>query len=139
MFRFLFTLTIGVVLGFILAKMRENVADQSRLREARDEAIRYRAQMAAARQSAAAEVTTAPPAAEPAIAPAEPVQNDDLTRINGIGPVFQSRLRAAGLHTYAHLAASDSDTVRTAAAAADWQKIEPERWIEEAAQFAAGG
>ena len=138
MFRFLFTLTIGVVLGFILAKMRENVADQSRLREARDEAIRYRAQMAAARQSAAAEVTTAPPAAEPAIAPAESVQNDDLTRINGIGPVFQSRLRAAGLHTYAQLAVSDSDTVRAAAAAADWQKIEPERWIEEAAQFASG-
>lgn len=138
MFRFLFTLTIGVVVGFVLAKLRENVADQNRLREARDEAIRYRAQMAAARQSAAAEVTTAPPAADAMTAPAQPVQNDDLTRINGIGPVFQSRLRAAGLHTYAHLAASDPDTVRTAAAAADWQKIEPERWIEEAGQLAVG-
>lgn len=137
MFRFLFTLTVGVVVGFILAKVRESVADQNRLREARDEAIRYRAQMSAARQSAAVEVTTAPPAAEPAPAPAQPAQNNDLTRINGIGPVFQSRLRAAGLHTYAQLAASDPDTVRTAVAAADWQKIEPERWIEEAAQLAA--
>lgn len=137
MFRFLVTLTIGVVLGFILAKVRENVADQTRLREARDEAIRYRAQMAAARQSAAAEVTTAPPAAETTTAPAEPVQNDDLTRINGIGPVFQGRLRAAGLHSYAQLATSDADTLRAAVAAADWQKIEPERWIAAAAQLAA--
>lgn len=137
MFRFLITLTVGVVVGFVLAKLRESVADQSRLREARDEAIRYRAQMSAARQSAATEVAVATPAAEPAPAPAPPVQNDDLTRINGIGPVFQSRLRAAGLHSYAQLAASDAGTVRAAVAAADWQKIEPERWIEEAAQLAA--
>ena len=138
MFRFLVTLTVGVVVGFVLAKLRESVADQSRLREARDEAIRYRAQMSAARQSAAMEVTTAPPTADAMPAPAQPPQNDDLTRINGIGPVFQSRLRAAGLRTYAQLAASDPDSVRAAVAAADWQKIEPQRWIEEAAQFAAG-
>ena len=133
MFRFLFAFTIGAITGFVLAKLRESVADQSRLREARDEAIRYRAQMSAAHQSAAAE-TAAPPVP---VAP-DPVQYDDLTRINGVGPVFQSRLRAAGIHTYAQLAAADSDTVRAAAAAADWQKIEPEGWIEEAAQLAAG-
>ncbi|MEZ4769640.1 MAG: hypothetical protein R2844_14570 [Caldilineales bacterium] len=109
------------------------MADQNRLREARDEAIRYRAQMAAARQSAAAET-----AAPPAPAAPDPVQNDDLTRITGIGPVFQSRLRAAGIHTYAQLAATDPEAVRAAAAAADWQKIEPESWIEEAAHLAAG-
>lgn len=137
MFRFFFGLVIGAGSGYLLAKLSEGVADQNRLREARDEAIRYRAQMAAARQSAAVEVGSAAPATEPAPAPAPPVQNDDLTRINGIGPVFQSRLRAAGLQTYAQLAASDPDTVRAAAAAADWQKIEPERWIEEAVQLAA--
>ncbi len=129
MFRFLFTFTLGAITGFVLALLREGMADQSRLREARDEAIRYRVQMAAARQSAATE------AAAPA--PSAPLQDDDLTRVNGIGPVFQSRLRAAGIHTYAQLAAADAATVRAAVAAADWQKIEPQRWIEEAAQFAA--
>lgn len=137
MFRFLFTLTVGVVVGFVLAKLRESVADQNRLREARDEAIRYRAQMAAARQSPAGEVRTAPPAAATLTATPPPAQNDDLTRINGIGPVFQSRLRVAGLHSFAQLAASDPDTLRAAVAAADWQKIEPQRWIEEAGHLAA--
>ena len=131
MFRFLFAFIIGTVTGFVLAKLRESVADQARRREARDEAMRYRAQMASARQSAAAEATAAP-------APTEPQQDDDLTRVNGIGPVFQSRLRAAGIHTYAQLAAADPDTLRGVVAAADWQKFEPERWIEEAAQLAAG-
>lgn len=136
MFRFLITLAAGVGLGFLLAKLREGQIDQERLREARDEAIRYRAQLAAARQSAAAEVSA--DAAGPEVT-AEPVQEDDLTRIVGIGPVFQGRLQAAGIRTFARLAASSPDELRSAVAAADWQKIEPARWIEEAAQLAAGG
>lgn len=127
MLRFLFTLTVGVALGFFLAKLREGQIDQARLREARDEAIRYRSQVAAARQSVVAEASAPPP------------QDDDLTRINGIGPAFQGRLRAAGIHSFAQLAASDPATLRAAVAAPDWQKVQPDRWIEEAGRLAAGG
>lgn len=65
------------------------------------------------------------------------VSPDDLTQIKGIGPVFQDRLNEAGIATYEQLAATAPEQVRQIIAAADWQKIEPERWVREAAQLMA--
>ncbi len=44
----------------------------------------------------------------------EAVPDDDLERIEGIGPKMSRALRAAGIRTYAKLAASDEATLRTA-------------------------
>jgi predicted flap endonuclease-1-like 5' DNA nuclease len=58
---------------------------------------------------------------------------DDLTRIMGIGPVFERRLVAAGIRTYAQLAQTSPDRLREIVSAADWQKVDTEQWIEQAA------
>lgn len=57
-----------------------------------------------------------------------------LIDIVGIGPVFAKRLEAANIKSFADLASSSADHVRSIVKAEDWQKIEPERWIQEAAE-----
>ena len=57
---------------------------------------------------------------------------DDLTRVNGIGPVFASRLRAAGIDTFAKLAASDDATL---ARVADVAETRVEGWRDQAARL----
>ena len=55
--------------------------------------------------------------------------HDDLTAINGIGPVYAERLRRAGIDTVGALASADPGAVGDAA------QVSPERataWIEEA-------
>ena len=72
-------------------------------------------------------VALTPPATTPAPEPetqpeveAEPVPaaavapDDDLERIEGIGPKMSAALRAAGIRTYAALAGSDEATLRAA-------------------------
>ncbi len=61
---------------------------------------------------------------------------DPLEDINGIGEVFAKRLREAGVCTFAQLARLTPAHVRRLAKVKDWQKVEPEKWIEEAAAFA---
>lgn len=67
----------------------------------------------------------APKEPEPPTFRVVPPKRDDLTEINGIGPVFASRLVEAGITTFAGLAAADVSTVVDAtgisdAKAADW-------------------
>lgn len=64
---------------------------------------------------------------------------DDLELIDGIGPVFERKLYAAGIKTFAQLAMLPPDRVREIIAPKNWQKIEPEKWIAEAAEFAKRG
>jgi len=56
---------------------------------------------------------------------------DDLTSINGIGPTFAKRLKAAGITTYEELAALTADQLREITHAADWQ-ADPNDWILQA-------
>ena len=75
--------------------------------------------------------TAAPPAEEAAVTPqpvtmAEaPIPVDDFTLINGIGPTFDRRLKAAGIRTFAELAALSPEAV---AAIIGWQ---PQRVIND--------
>ena len=48
-----------------------------------------------------------PPPDEPEREP----QNDDLTEVNGVGPVFAGKLEAAGITTFAALAAMDEGSL----------------------------
>lgn len=73
--------------------------------------------------SAGAEAETAPAEVEPPAARLAPT--DDLAEVWGIGPVFRGRLAAAGISTFAALAASDPAVVAAATGvpeerAADW-------------------
>ena len=54
---------------------------------------------------------------------------DDLTEINGIGPVFASRLRAAGISSFEALAGTDPGTLAEITGAADSRVAE---WLGQA-------
>lgn len=76
----------------------------------------------------------APPIAPTSAAPAEA---DDFTRIIGIGPVFDQRLKAAGVRTFAELAAYTPGEI---AAVIGWPqtRVEHAEIIEQARQLAQG-
>jgi len=59
------------------------------------------------------------------------VAPDDLTLINGIGPTFATRLQAAGITSFAKLAALSPEYLKEVTMAADWQ-ADPVHWIDQA-------
>jgi predicted flap endonuclease-1-like 5' DNA nuclease len=61
---------------------------------------------------------------------------DDMTVVKGIGPVYQWKLRDAGVNTYAQLAAADPDQLRRMLDIKDWQRVNIESWIEQARDWA---
>ena len=83
--------------------------------------------------SAPAAVAAAPKAAKAApkkaeaAAPAAEAAADDLTALNGVGPAAAKKLNAAGITTFAQLAAVDGDV--------EGVKVKPE-WIEQAKELA---
>jgi predicted flap endonuclease-1-like 5' DNA nuclease len=79
-------------------------------------------------------VTAAPaPAEEPA-----PPMPDDLTRIEGIGPKISSLLQAAGIMTFAQLAAAEVDRLDHIVRDAGITIADPGTWPEQARLAAAG-
>ena len=86
---------------------------------------------------ASAEQETAPvPAPVSPTAPTQvPGAEDDFTRINGIGPVFDQRLKAAGIRTFAELA---DRTPAEIAEIVKWPvaRVERSMLIEQARQLA---
>lgn len=64
---------------------------------------------------------------------------DDLTRIEGIGPKISSLLQAAGITTFAQLAATDVDRLEQILTDADLGALtDPKTWPEQARLAAAG-
>jgi predicted flap endonuclease-1-like 5' DNA nuclease len=61
---------------------------------------------------------------------------DDLTVIKGIGPVYQWKLRDAGVHTYKDLASSEPAQLRRMLDVKSWQQVNIESWIEQARDWA---
>ncbi|MBI1877390.1 MAG: hypothetical protein HYR94_04010 [Chloroflexi bacterium] len=64
---------------------------------------------------------------------------DNLTVIKGIGPVYQWKLRDAGINTYKHLATADPDQVRRMLDVKKWQRVNVEAWVEQARDWAQRG
>jgi predicted flap endonuclease-1-like 5' DNA nuclease len=63
---------------------------------------------------------------------------DDLGKIEGIGPKIASLLENAGVRTFAELAATDVEQLRTTLRDAGLNLADPTTWPEQAA-LAAGG
>jgi predicted flap endonuclease-1-like 5' DNA nuclease len=63
---------------------------------------------------------------------------DPLIDIDGIGPVFEKKLWDAGVLTFAQLASTSEERIREIIQPKNWQKIEADKWIAEAAAFARG-
>lgn len=63
---------------------------------------------------------------------------DDLTTLEGIGPVYASKLRERGITTFADLAAADEATLGDIIAAPAWRRINYGDWIAQARLAAAG-
>ena len=72
------------------------------------------------------------PPAQAAAEPAKKKRKDRLERIGGIGAVFARRLNEAGVSTFEQLTELSPDRIREILQVEEWQKIEPEKWIEEA-------
>lgn len=63
---------------------------------------------------------------------------DDLTELEGIGPVYAGKLRERGIVTFADLAAGDEATLAEIIAAPAWRRINYGDWIAQARLAAAG-
>ena len=74
----------------------------------------------------------APKAASAKAAPAA-AGSDDLTQLTGVGPAAAKKLEAAGLTTFAQIAALSDDDI----AGIEAVKIKPE-WVEQAKELAQG-
>ena len=82
-----------------------------------------------------------PGSSKPRPLPARPrkVQiGDDLTRLEGIGPTYALRLRAAGIVTFRQLADADPETLDRIIGAPAWRKVNFGDWTDQA-RLAADG
>jgi predicted flap endonuclease-1-like 5' DNA nuclease len=65
--------------------------------------------------------------------PVEPPPSDDLKIVEGIGPKISSVLQAAGITTWAQLAATNADTLKQILREANIRLGDPTTWPEQAA------
>jgi predicted flap endonuclease-1-like 5' DNA nuclease/predicted nucleic acid-binding Zn-ribbon protein len=65
-----------------------------------------------------------------------PENRDRLEKIDGIGDVYEHRLNAAGIWSFEQLANMSAESIRSLIQPEDWQKIEPDKWVLEAAERA---
>jgi hypothetical protein len=66
------------------------------------------------------------------------VQEDDLTKIKGIGPKMEQALGAAGIRTYFRLAMAEDSELKHILKAANATIVDPSTWQEQARLAAQG-
>ena len=71
-------------------------------------------------------------------APRRMVVGDDFTTLEGIGPVYEAKLKHAGIATFAQLAATDEASLKETIQAPAWRRVNYGEWIEQAKLAAAG-
>ncbi|MEO0486669.1 MAG: 50S ribosomal protein L21 [Pseudomonadota bacterium] len=94
----------------------------------------------AAAAPAAAKAAPAPAAEEGAEAPAAASGSDDLKALSGVGPALEKKLHAAGVTTFAQIAAWTEEDVAAMDEKLSFKgRIEREGWIEQAKAKVAEG
>ena len=76
-----------------------------------------------------------------AVQPDQPAQEDDLTKVEGIGPRISSVFKEAGIRTFAQLAAADPESLEEVLRKVDpnlARLADPATWPEQAALAAEG-
>lgn len=76
--------------------------------------------------------------AKPPTTPRKHTQEDDLTKIEGIGPKVAQVLKVAGITTFAALSQAETEELKKSLHAAGLQMMNPEGWIEQAELAAKG-
>jgi predicted flap endonuclease-1-like 5' DNA nuclease len=71
-------------------------------------------------------------------APRRVVMGEDLTRLEGIGPVYAAKLRHAGIASFAQLAEADEARLAEIVQAPAWRRVNFAEWIQQARLAAAG-
>ena len=71
-------------------------------------------------------------------APRRMVVGDDFTTLEGIGPVYEAKLKHANIATFAQLAATDEASLKETIQAPAWRRVNYGEWIEQAKLAAAG-
>ncbi len=88
----------------------------------------------------AAPKAEAKPATKKAAPKAPAKEADDLKQLSGVGPVLEKKLIAAGITTFAQIAAwSDKDVAEFDEKLDFKGRIEREGWVEQAKKLAKGG
>lgn len=64
------------------------------------------------------------------------IEDDDLVEIIGVGPVYATKLGAAGFRKYADVANSTAEALADAVMAPAWRTPNFEEWITHAKQLA---
>jgi large subunit ribosomal protein L21 len=78
-------------------------------------------------------------AAETAAAPAADTGADDLKKLSGVGPALEKKLHAAGVTSFAQIAAwTEEDIARIDEELSFKGRIEREGWVAQAAELAKG-
>jgi predicted flap endonuclease-1-like 5' DNA nuclease len=60
---------------------------------------------------------------------------DELTRIRGIGPIYQRKLREMGISSFKQLAGADPAYIRGRLDIKKWQRVDIEDWIQQAGEM----
>ena len=91
----------------------------------------------AVKAPAPAKAPAAKKAAKPAKAESAPAAADDLKKLSGVGPALEKKLNAAGITSYAQIAAwTDADVAAIDEQPSFKGKIEREGWIDQAKELA---
>ena len=77
-------------------------------------------------------------ALEEKVAPAISSAQDDLKKIEGIGPKVEKVLNEAGVNNFVQLVEADVENLREVLATAKLQMMDPSGWIEQAELAAKG-
>ena len=75
---------------------------------------------------------------EPPTTPRKDTREDDLKKIEGIGPKVEQILKQAGIRSYESLSQADPANVQNVLKDAGLQMMNPEGWIEQADLAAKG-
>ncbi len=135
---------IGAVIGYVIAQyfLKNKCNEQLETRDREIARLKSELATATAAPRSIAQSSPAPKADKPqSLMAASPKKQgpDELTRINGIGPVLKKKLNNLGIDTFQQIADfSKADIDRVNGELSFKGRIERENWVKQAKKLAAG-